>query len=347
MKTNYLNLDRILDLEKWQVLQDSLAQVTGLAIITVDYKGVPITRHSGRRPFCNRIRNEPALERYCHKCDSRGGLEAVRINAPYIYLCHCNVVDMAIPITVDDKYVGAIMAGEVRLPSNDPQTCLEHIFSSPTPELLDSPEMRALYEAMPVLHYHKLEIIAHMLYNLSQYIVQESMSKNLIFETYEKLWQLKEPALHGMSLPDSNTYSLVNLETLKRELSHVVTNTYIKTAESSQHTCKNLLLKPAFDYIRQNSSERITQKTMANLCHISVSHFSRLFSRETGDSFSGYLSRQKVELSKQLLEKTDLSVTQISNELGYSYPGYFIKTFKKYENLTPTLYRKYYSSPAP
>lgn len=43
MNTSYMNLDKILDLKKWKKLQDSLSIVTKLAIITVDYKGTPIT----------------------------------------------------------------------------------------------------------------------------------------------------------------------------------------------------------------------------------------------------------------------------------------------------------------
>ena len=108
-------LDKILNIEKWQKLQDSLALITGLAIITVDYKGVPITRHSSRRDFCGHIRNNPSLFKLCQKCDSRGGLEAVRISSPYIYKCHCGIVDIAIPIIVDNQYIGAIMAGEVKI----------------------------------------------------------------------------------------------------------------------------------------------------------------------------------------------------------------------------------------
>lgn len=51
------NLDKILDLKKWQELQDSLADVTELAIITIDYKGRPISAHSKCTPFCQKTPN--------------------------------------------------------------------------------------------------------------------------------------------------------------------------------------------------------------------------------------------------------------------------------------------------
>ena len=80
---------------------------------------------------------------------------------------------------------------------------------------------------------------------------------------------------------------------------------------------------------------------MARLCHLSPSYFSRLWADETKESFSQYIVRLKIEWAKRLLEDTEQSVTEVSENLGFSSPGYFIKTFKKSERITPLLYRKY------
>lgn len=80
---------------------------------------------------------------------------------------------------------------------------------------------------------------------------------------------------------------------------------------------------------------------MAKVCHISQSYFSRLFSKEMGQSFSNYISKLKIKWAKDILEESDMSISQISDELGFNEPGYFIKIFKKYERVTPSLYRKY------
>ena len=337
MKAHYMKLNKILDLKKWQTLQDSLAQVTKLAIITVDHKGIPITTHSGPRPFCTYVRGNAELEKYCHKCDARAGLEAVRTNAPYIYLCHCKIVDLAIPITIDDKYIGAIMAGQVRLPANEEEVILEQILVSPATDSFPSAEVRCMYEAIPILPYQEIETVAYMLSALCQYIVEESLNKNLILEMYEKMLHLKEDT----PVPLSDGYPLDSIEHIKKELGNAVTNAYVKAPHSDQGICKNRILKPAFEYIHKNKGENIAQKKMADFCNVSTSHFSRLFYKETGGTFSTYLARQKVEWSKQLLEKTDLSINQISDDLGFSDSGYYIKTFKKYEGITPLTYRKY------
>ena len=339
LRSNYLKLNKILDVKKWQVLQDSLATITKMAIITVDHMGIPITTHSDPRPFCQYVRSNPNLVLYCHKCDSRAGLEAVRINNPFIYLCHCRIVDVAIPIEIDGKYVGAVMAGQVRLPDDETDIILEQILVAPDSGALNLEDVRRMYEAIPVLSYQEIEQSSRMLFNLCHYIVEEAMNKNLILEMYERMVPLKEEA---RTITDTSDYSFDKLEHLKKVIGSVVTNAYIKTPPQNQILCKNPTLKPAFDYIYSNKGDSISQKKMADLCNISTSHFSRLFAKEVGEPFSVFVARKKIEWSKQFLEKTELSITQVSDELGFSEPSYYIKTFKKYENITPSAYRRLY-----
>lgn len=49
-----------------------------------------------------KVREDPILKKYCEKCDSRGGVEAVRENRPYIYQCCFGLIDVAIPIVISE-----------------------------------------------------------------------------------------------------------------------------------------------------------------------------------------------------------------------------------------------------
>jgi len=311
-----------------------LADVTGLAIITVDYKGVPVTRHSNRRDFCGYIREKPELNVFCQKCDSRGGLEAVRIGQPYMYFCHCKIVDIAIPIIVDDKYIGAIMAGEIRFKDKNEENALETILNSPSQLKFDSPVLKKYYAEIPFMQLSKLKTSVNLLNELSNYIVEEALNKNILLE------------LCGHDLNGNNNtslsggYSTGSVETLLKDINDVVIDSYIKTNANNDFILNNKSLKLAFDFIHQNKKEMVTQKQAASLCHLSSGHFSRLFLKETGVSYTNYYSRLKIEWSKDLLVMTDFSISQISEELGFSDPGYYIKTFRKYEGLTPLTYRK-------
>ena len=53
------DLSTLLDVPLWESVQDQIAQLTGTAIITIDFKGNPITKHSCRTEFCGVIRENP------------------------------------------------------------------------------------------------------------------------------------------------------------------------------------------------------------------------------------------------------------------------------------------------
>ncbi|EJO5347774.1 PocR ligand-binding domain-containing protein [Clostridium botulinum] len=336
-----LNLDKVIDLKKWAKLQESLSLVTKAAIIIVDYKGNPVTKHSGCNRFCSAVRSHPELFKYCQKCDSRGGLEAVRLNEPYIYLCHYNIVDIAIPIIVDGKYIGAIMAGQIKLSDDNASDFLEQIVMMPKNYKGKNAlkKFKKYYDEIPILSLKKVQQIANMLYDLCNYLVEEALNKNLISEIYQK-------AVTCESEIASNTlagYTTKNIKNAKKEISNALLNSYVgeNLSTDSLDTSISNTLKPAIQYIYNHKSENITAKKLADICHISPSYFSRLFSKELGKSCSSFISNLKIDWAKKLLEETDMHINEISDELGFNETGYFIKIFKKYEGVTPFVYKKY------
>ncbi|GGG03216.1 AraC family transcriptional regulator [Paenibacillus albidus] len=336
---DYLHLNKILDLNKWKRLQDSLATVTKLAILTVDYKGNPVTGHSSCQSFCSNVRKDPELLPLCQKCDARGGLEAVRLNAQYVYLCHFNIVDIAIPITIEDQYIGAVMAGQVKLADPVSGRDLEQIVTvkNSSLHLRKQKHLQQSYDDIPTMTYEEIIKIASMLSLLCNYIVEEAIHKNVLTEMFEKAAG-KEEALHISTLLPG--FTIKNIETIKKEMTTAIADAYLKNTAADVRICANPVLQPAFDYIFSNKSKSVALTHMAELCHLSPSYFSRLFAKETGENFTGYLARLKMKWAKQLLEITDLPVAQVSEELGFNEPGYFIKTFRKFEHTTPALYRK-------
>ena len=68
-------INHIFSLKQWEQVQDSLSDLTGMAVLMVDYRGVPVTKHSHCCEFCRKVRESPALKKYCEKCDSHGGAE--------------------------------------------------------------------------------------------------------------------------------------------------------------------------------------------------------------------------------------------------------------------------------
>ncbi|MCM3629457.1 PocR ligand-binding domain-containing protein [Paenibacillus glycanilyticus] len=336
------DLKQIMDIDKWHKLQDSMSLVTKMAIITVDYKGVPVSKHSECQAFCREVRKDSTLSSYCQKCDARGGLEAVRSNKPYIYQCHFQILDIAIPIVVDDQYIGAVMAGQIKL--SDPDVPIEQIVTRP-PNVETDKKFHALreeYQSLPVLSFEEVEKIADMLYHLCNYIVEEAIRKSDMLQMYRDSLSLEHPAAAPIQTIDS---SYEHIQALQSELSSTLIGKKLKKS-SSVYQAGNSLLQPAFDYIYRHKHENADLKEMAAICHVSPSYFSRIFTKETGENFSVFVPHLKIGWAKELLETTELSVAQIGDELGFADAGYFIKTFKKFESLTPAAYRKIYRDKA-
>ena len=57
-------------------------------------------------------------------------------------------------------------------------------------------------------------------------------------------------------------------------------------------------------------------------------------------TFTDYIAKQKLEMAKQLLAETNLTVAEIAERLSYSNAQNFIRLFKKHMEITPGQYRK-------
>ena len=104
-------------------------------------------------------------------------------------------------------------------------------------------------------------------------------------------------------------------------------------------TPKNDYILQAQLYIQSHLNEKITLKEVADLLHLNASYFSRLFKKETGESFIEFVTRMKMEKAKELLDNSTRSVEQIAIEVGFDSKSYFFKTFKKQFGMSPKSYK--------
>lgn len=332
MSRRDLDLKSILDIPLWEKIQDELARLTGTAIITIDYKGNPITKHSCRTDFCSVIREDPVFRKRCCRCDALAGLEAVRMGKPYIYLCHCGVVDAAVPVTVGNRYLGAVMFGQVRIPDGDTDAKVERLVSEVSSfqngSESDRQDLIEMYDRLPEMEYKRIVAIADTLNAIVNYIVDRAVNSENEAMTYKFLLQnsnIQNAAafseIQGLKAPELEWGDFP----VERELP------------------KSSPIYPAVAYVHNHRQEMVTMNDMARLCHLSPSYFSRLFRREMGENFINYVNRIKVQWAKERLRSSNDSVVQIAQELGYMDSSYFISVFKKFEGTTPLAYRQHKS----
>ena len=88
------------------------------------------------------------------------------------------------------------------------------------------------------------------------------------------------------------------------------------------------------------SDPNLMLQDVADAVHMSQSHFSTLFSQETGLTFTRYLTALRIGKAKELLATTQLRASQIAFSVGYNDAHYFSYLFKKNTGLTPSEYRR-------
>lgn len=341
MKKNMLDLDYIINANNYRNIQDSIADATDMAIITVDYKGKPITHHSKCTELCRVVRAHPKYSQICEKCDSRGGLEATRLNQPYIYLCHMGIVDFAIPITVDGQYLGAVMGGQVLVENNLEKEALEKITSTNTDvsDIINQCELDALYSKLHVMKLQKIKSVATMIYNICNYIVEEAILKINLSDANISTDFNNDSIETDTQWQNYNNNSLQETIIAKTDSYDELLDLGNSSKTKNLINRDNIILRPALEYIERNYSRNISLDSMASLCNISSSYFSKLFKRVIEDNFANYINKIRVKTAKEILITTDIPITNIALDLGFEDSGYFIKVFKKQEGVTPSVYR--------
>jgi AraC-like DNA-binding protein len=98
-------------------------------------------------------------------------------------------------------------------------------------------------------------------------------------------------------------------------------------------------LSPTLKYLREEHPDRISLNRMAKMANLSVSRFSTLFRTAMGVSPVHYQMKTRMARAKHVLLKTDRTISEIADELGYNDQFHFSKAFKKESGLSPKIYR--------
>lgn len=153
----------------------------------------------------------------------------------------------------------------------------------------------------------------------------------------------------AQKLIDERDLKKAEEEKLNREIAVLKSKLNGKSANcgADQHDCREKsqqyrkIIAHAVEYMYSNYNQELTLKHMAGLLHINPSYFCDLFRQETGESFSEYLIRIRVEKAKELLQsRVELRSYEIAELVGYRDAKYFSQVFKKLVGVTPTEFRE-------
>jgi len=142
--------------------------------------------------------------------------------------------------------------------------------------------------------------------------------------------------LNGISMDKLSSFkTLQGLKSYILSINSQISKSLHKGAEKEG----NRLIQKAKEYIIENYNSNITLEDICEVISVSKNYFCYLFKRDMGEGVWDYLTRYRIEKSKEFLRKTDLKNYEISYRIGYENPSYFSKMFKKYAGMTPQEYR--------
>lgn len=93
------------------------------------------------------------------------------------------------------------------------------------------------------------------------------------------------------------------------------------------------------DMVERNLDQDISLQSASQALQLHPNYFSQRFKKETGENFSDYVLKVRINRAKQLLSQTQLKVYDITRMIGYQSPKHFATVFKRETGMSPNAYR--------
>ena len=114
----------------------------------------------------------------------------------------------------------------------------------------------------------------------------------------------------------------------------------MQPSQDLNYNKESIRINKSIAYIDSNYMMCITLDDIARVAGLSRFHFSRIFKLATGHTFKDYLNMKRLKAAKKLLKLPEINISQACYSVGFNDVSYFSRTFKKYEGINPSYYRK-------
>ena len=161
--------------------------------------------------------------------------------------------------------------------------------------------------------------------------------------TFNSFWSVLEANNLTNPIPfkKTNTQNILADGLILSFIAFLCSNFNSAKQETNFNVIENYLtITKAIEYISQHYNEKLTNTLLSSICNLSESSFLRYFNQVLQTTPATYITIQRINYAKILLEKSPLSITNISQETGFFDSSHFNRTFKKFTGTSPLEYRK-------
>ena len=137
-------------------------------------------------------------------------------------------------------------------------------------------------------------------------------------------------------------YGIPVAQHIERHFSHEIRRAYDQTSfidkKNQNHPDESIL--QAQLWMKDNLTEQITTKKLAQQNDMSIRNFARRFRSATAMTPMQYLQNIRIDTAQDLLQYSNLNIAEIAERTGFNDLSYFAKIFKKQRSISPSDYRK-------
>lgn len=101
-------------------------------------------------------------------------------------------------------------------------------------------------------------------------------------------------------------------------------------------------LRRLYDFIEANLDQSLSLTQLSAVAGVSASHLKSLFRRSTGTPVHQYVIQRRVERARELLQRTNIPISQIALDAGFSHPSHMARCMQRILGLSPSALRKTY-----
>ncbi len=304
-------------------------ELTGVGLLVVWSRGdhsfgqVPVCDNERELPqFCRLLHGVPQGLQRCVTCHSLLALAARDRGEITEGRCHGGACVVASPVKSLDvpKESEMVVISSCAFTMRDRKQGWRITRKIASDLGLDPVTLRHAYETLPDLPAAKLKIVGEIVDTAAATLTE---------------------ALHGRL---GGSVAPVGKEQISEQNIEAKLNSALQASHDPLYrhtigTAQTTLVDVVKSVVGSNPQLPVTVADIARAAHITPNHFSLIFRRQTGSTFSEFLAEKRFERAKERLRDLTLSIAQVARQSGFTDPNYFAKVFHLRTGLSPRQWR--------
>ncbi len=302
-------------------------ELTGVGLLAVWSRGedcgqVPVCGSERETPqFCRLLHEMPQGLRRCITCHSMLAMAARSRGEVIQRRCHGGAFVVAAPATVESLApqveVVVISSCAFTLPDRKQGWRVTRKIAADLG--IDLRRLRRAFAELPELHGEKLKVVGEIV-DAAAASLTEALRGRL-------------PAGNG-AVGETPPHGIE--DTLGEALRATRDPAVRRAAGPAQQTVVDVVRA----VVGANPDMPVTVADIARAAHITPNHFSLIFRRQTGTTFSDFLAEKRLERASERLANLTLSIAQVAHQAGFSNANYFAKVFHRHTGMSPRAWRQ-------